>query len=83
MVLRMRDADHGAYGVEGREELICAYHFGGMGVKSAGWGGWFTAYVRVPRERECVCVRERERVGEHKSAGNPVSCFCHLVDFVM
>lgn len=21
------DADHGAYGVEGREELICAYHF--------------------------------------------------------
>lgn len=48
----MRDADHGAYGVEGREELICAYHFGGMGVKSAGWGGWFTAYVLVPRERE-------------------------------
>lgn len=68
----MRDADHGAYGVEGREELICAYHFGGMGVKvEGGVVGSLRTYEYLERERE----RERGWMGEHKSAG---SCFMFL-----
>lgn len=80
----MRDADHGAYGVEGREELICAYHFGGMGVRAEGGAvGSLRTYEYLEREcvSECVCVCVRGWASI--KARDPVSCFCHLVDFVM